>query len=351
MRHRWFFAMFFIALVGCQQPNPCRDLMRENFELNEYILQQEIHIDEQQREIDRLKTEVAAVETFEEGADQIEPPAVEFGDDPPPAFPRPGDPGNPLDDEVPPAPFNPNSGPTAEPIGVPQSGALNELELILPGIESRPGLPIDSATDIESISIDARRTRALNLDGEPGDDGLVVVFEPRDAKDQPLAALGPVTIVAVDPSLPDHLARVARWDYAEEEVRELLVQTRQGPKLVCQLLWPSVPPASSRLQLYVRMKTPEGNVQADVPLLADFAGIERDGQRFATSPQVEDAASPHSASGEGSTSSAPQEHRPLRRVSLRDEEEPLPQTAEPEPVRTSQRTPPRTPPPWSPVRN
>ncbi|MDA7977388.1 MAG: hypothetical protein MPJ50_01305 [Pirellulales bacterium] len=373
MQHRWMIAVCLVALVGCRNANPCRDLMRENFELNEWILQQEIRIDEQDREIQRLKALTDAEQDFEEQVEGLEPPSVDFGDGgAAPAFPRPGDPGNPLDDEVPPAPFNPNRN--APPSDMPpDGGALNDLELILPGLDVRPGAPVDSIGKVEKIIIDPRRTRALNLDGARGDDGLVVVFEPRDAQDQPLAALGELSIVAVDPSLPEHLARVARWDYQEDEVRDLLVRTRQGPKVVCQLLWPNAPPESSRLQLYVRMKTTDGTSHvADMPLLADFAGVEPDGARFARTPdntvrELESEATTASEHGtslddylrgaydkgqdrpstRNSSTDATTEDRPLRRVAVPGEDPPRPMRHRGEdPIRTTQ----RALPPWSPTR-
>lgn len=347
MQRSCILAVLLIALVGCQQPNPCRDLLRENFELNEWILQQEIHIDEQQRKISNLEAQVAAIDTFEEGASDIEPPSIDFGGDggAAPAFPRPGDPGNPLDDEVPPPPFTPQ-GDGANP-GTAAEGALNELDLILPGLNGRPGMPVDSIGQVESIKIDPRRTRALNLDGVPGDDGLVVVFEPRDAEEEPLAVLADLTIVAVDPSLPDHLARVARWDYEAAEVRDLLVQTRQGPKVVCQLLWPNVPPSSSRLQLYVRMKSDDDReFQADTPLLADFAGVEASGDRFARAETSREDVSDSSVTADVVREVPVPEYNPRRRVTLPDDEAPPAQDRQ-TPVRTSQ----RAAPPWSPTRN
>lgn len=366
--------------------------MRENFELNEYILQQEIHIDEQAREIKRLKSETAAAEKFEEKASGIEPPAIDFGDPGSvPAFPRPGDPGPGADEQVPPPPFNPGGGQQNPPGDA-------ALDFVLPGLEGRPGTPDEAISHIESISLDPRLTRAYNLDAAPGDDGLVVVVEPRDDSDRPTPAIGKLSIVAVDPSLPEHLARVARWDYSTDEVRELFVQTRQGPRIVCQLLWPDVKPKSTRLQLYVRMETSDGEQhQAEMPLLADFAGSDLVGQRFASRNEIsgetfenrmaartaeqatrrtaEDqyandlGSSEHGRSLDsylnGSGTSAdparseaqpernattersatpPGERRPLRRVTAPGEEPPARQQADP--VRTTR----RGLPPWSPIR-
>ena len=46
-------------------------------------------------------------------------------------------------------------------------------------------------------------TGGVNADGLEGDEGIFMVVEPRDEQGKLVPAVGPVSIVAVDPALPE----------------------------------------------------------------------------------------------------------------------------------------------------
>ena len=51
-----------------------------------------------------------------------------------------------------------------------------------------------------------------DFDGQPGDDGLRVVIEPRNATDEFVPEAGALSVVLLDPERQGESARVARWD-------------------------------------------------------------------------------------------------------------------------------------------
>jgi hypothetical protein len=63
--------------------------------------------------------------------------------------------------------------------------------------------------------------------------------------------------VVLDPSRDGQAARVARWDFDLSAAREMLAASG-GRGLKLELPWLATPPASQRLQVYVRYETADG---------------------------------------------------------------------------------------------
>jgi hypothetical protein len=62
----------------------------------------------------------------------------------------------------------------------------------------------------------------------------------------------------MDPALEGAASRVARWDFAEHEVPAHFYNTAFGRGLQFELPWPSKPPQSRELVLFVRFISPDG---------------------------------------------------------------------------------------------
>jgi hypothetical protein len=136
-----------------------------------------------------------------------------------------------------------------------------------PAAPARPeSLPPSSPTDtkITHIFLNPILTGGANLDSTPGDDGLSVVVEPRNAADEYVPRAGAVSIVVLDPSKAGEEARVARWNFDLAATQQKL-QTGAAPRgIKLQLPWPAGAPASERLHLFVRYETADGRlVQTD----------------------------------------------------------------------------------------
>lgn len=111
---------------------------------------------------------------------------------------------------------------------------------------------------VTQISLNRKLTGGHNVDGQPGDDGLMVVIEPLDASGELVEVPGEVSVVVLDPAQEGEAARVARWDFTTEEAAEHIKRTPMGDGLHFDLRWPHGPPANRTLNLYVRFKTLEG---------------------------------------------------------------------------------------------
>jgi len=147
-------------------------------------------------------------------------------------------------------PGTPNSPPSGAPSVGPAGGGASAVN----------GVPT-------KLVINKRLTGGLDRDGHNGDEGVLVVVEPRDAQGQLVKSPGDVSIVVMDPALEGAAQRVARWDFSADEVPSHFQSTPLGAGLRFQLAWPSEPPKNRQLQLFVRYTTPDGaKINADVPI-------------------------------------------------------------------------------------
>jgi hypothetical protein len=138
------------------------------------------------------------------------------------------------------------------------------------------------------LIINKRLTGGLDRDGHNGDEGVLVVVEPRDAQGQLVKGPGDVSIVLMDPALEGSAQRVARWDFSADEVPSHFQSTPLGQGLRFQLAWPAEPPKNRQLQLFVRYTTPEGaKINADVPIdvraPGDPPGADREAKNWSSS--------------------------------------------------------------------
>jgi hypothetical protein len=101
-------------------------------------------------------------------------------------------------------------------------------------------------------------TGGADFDSQPGDDGLCVVVEPRNAGEEYVPEAGPISIVVLDPSRQGDAARVARWDFDLSAARQKLAGSAAATGIKLELPWPAAPPAANRLHLFVRYETADG---------------------------------------------------------------------------------------------
>jgi hypothetical protein len=120
---------------------------------------------------------------------------------------------------------------------------------------------------VTSVFINPFHTTGVELDQQPGDDGIALVFEPRNSAGQYVPAAGEVTIVALDPEAPGDAARVARWELSKNEVGKRLIASRPEQGIKLQLKWPEKRPDHGKLKLFVRYNATDGRTvesQSDV---------------------------------------------------------------------------------------
>ena len=101
-------------------------------------------------------------------------------------------------------------------------------------------------------------TGGTDFDGQPGDDGLRIVVEPRNAGDEYVAEAGAVSVVLLDPERQGDSARIARWDFDQSATRQSLTATSPGRGMKLEVPWPGAAPAATRFKLFVRYEAPDG---------------------------------------------------------------------------------------------
>ncbi len=171
-------------------------------------------------------------------------------------------------------------GGNSNPDGEPGQGGLRPPDIEIPGganSTNGPELAPQTARKIDQrvtrIVLNPLLTGGYNLDNEPGDDGLSIVIEPRNAIGEYVKRAAPVRIALLDPRLKGAEARVAQWEFDQSEAGEKLRTTSMGKGIHLRLPWPNRPPKNSRLKLFVRYVAPDGKqLEADREVYIELNG-------------------------------------------------------------------------------
>ena len=93
-------------------------------------------------------------------------------------------------------------------------------------------------------------------DSASGDQGLLVVVEPRDQAGNIVLAAGQTSVALIDPALSGEQARLARWDFSDAETQRAM-HTGSEPGIHLRLPW-RYAPSHDRLKVFVRFTTRDG---------------------------------------------------------------------------------------------
>ena len=199
---------------------------------------------------------------------------------------------------VSPAPLD-SDGPVLEkgPGGVSsRSGRINLASL-------SSGLPLTPAGDsrqVASITLNRTLTGSILGDDRSGDEGLLVVIEPRDSSGHTIDAPAEISVVVVDPALPEETCRVARWDFTAAETAAMFRRSGSSKAIHLMTAWPGDPPIHRKLRLFVRYVTADGRkLPAQQPLEVVMPGDQSSRDMTAGPP------SPGAKRGEASDSQRP----------------------------------------------
>ncbi|HTU25201.1 MAG TPA: hypothetical protein VMF30_07380 [Pirellulales bacterium] len=155
-------------------------------------------------------------------------------------------------------------GSRATPSGPQDAPALPTVEPgeeFIPPSENPSGANRPEPNDrrIARIVLNKQLTGGVNHQGKGADEGILVVFEPRNARGEMVAEPGDVSIALVDPERTGPQARIARWDFAAKEAFEQFHRSgKLGRGFEFELPWPDAVPQNKKLDLFVRYVTPDG---------------------------------------------------------------------------------------------
>ncbi len=286
---KWSAALVLVVCLGGCRNQARYELLERDLRLHEdeiYHLEDELaamqsRLDSARHENAALRRELSERQggsgTSSGGRSELEPaelPSVELGGDaidggtlgeqaPPYSGPPVIDPLPPEDDSYPGQPqpaFPPGDEP---PEFVPPGGEVNPTSASAAlGLDRLLGQrPPEAIQDyfVKQITLHKLLTGGYNTDGRLGDEGLLVVVEPRNAAGQVLNVAGDLSLVLLDPALSGDAARVARWDFTADELAEQFRSNVFGAGVRLELPWPGSPPTHGQLQLFARWTTPEGD--------------------------------------------------------------------------------------------
>lgn len=192
------------------------------------------------------------------GAEELSPPRIESNpsiDVPSIDIPSGGTP------MPPPASRSELQRPSAEPV----------LATLPAEAAAIPAQPTD--TKVTHLFLNPLLTGGADFDGQPGDEGLSVVLEPRNSQDEYVSQAGAISVVVLDPTRQGDAARVARWDFDQSAVRQMLAASSPARGLKLELPWPAAPPANSHLKVFIRYETADGRrLQSDREIHLASAG-------------------------------------------------------------------------------
>lgn len=231
----------------------------EIYHLEDELSSTQARLDAARRENAALRRELAEqgeTGSSGSGAGSFEPsgpPAVDLGTESP--GPSPLEPQAPPYDGPPVIdPLPPEDAGGEPPPFVPPGGASS---LDLDRLFQREPEEI-SDYQVRQVTLNQLLTGGHNTDGRLGDEGLLVVLEPRNEAGQVLNVPGDLSLVLLDPAQRGEAARVARWDYSADEVADRFATNVFGPGVRLELPWPGPPPGSSDLRLFARFTTADG---------------------------------------------------------------------------------------------
>lgn len=121
-----------------------------------------------------------------------------------------------------------------------------------------PTNAVARSEEVMTITLHEQVTAGYNDDGQPGDDGIHVVVEPRGADNQIIPAAAKISAVLMDPLLPGNSARIGRWDFTAEQAGASYAKSDESDGLHLELPWYQSVPEHSELLLFVRYHTADG---------------------------------------------------------------------------------------------
>lgn len=243
------FALLCAAMAGCRS-DPSVSLLEAEMRWLEdqyYVLEEQYHQKCNELESCRYANQAQTPTNADASADASQgerPPSsrrTQDGDTPPVEPPRiEGIPG----------------------VGMGADGAFENLPDLQPP-DSGPGVrpssyhvPADAR--VTNIALNRQLTGGYDRDGLPGDDGVMVVIEPRNSSGQFVPQAGAVYVKLTDPQAPATDRPLAQWQLTAEQAARKIRRSLLGRGVHLELAWPARPPRRKELELSVIYATADG---------------------------------------------------------------------------------------------
>ncbi len=110
---------------------------------------------------------------------------------------------------------------------------------------------------IDHLAINSWLTGGRNTDGQPGDDELVVMIQPRDRDNEPVKLPGTLQLQLTDPAAPKGSRQIGAWTFTPKQCRTHWLGSMLSRGFLFKLPWQS-PPTRNRLLIHSRFDTTDG---------------------------------------------------------------------------------------------
>lgn len=111
---------------------------------------------------------------------------------------------------------------------------------------------------LHQIHLNKLLSGGLDADGQPGDEGVLAVLEPRSAEGKLVREPGQVSLMIRDATRKGPRAQLARWDFEPDELHNYWRKSPLAEGYVFELPWPANVPQGGQLQLWARLTTDSG---------------------------------------------------------------------------------------------
>ncbi|MFK7766248.1 MAG: hypothetical protein AB8B55_03315 [Mariniblastus sp.] len=159
-----------------------------------------------------------------------------------------------------------------------QADSMDDIDSMLPDLEdidsgesvalSGPGQGIGYErsepdamwqAEITEVVINRNASRGHDVDGRPGDEGIDLLIQPRDAEGNIELVGGELTVSVLDPTEAPDRQRVGLWKFLPQETELFFANDEIGNEgILLHLPWEQSTPVNERLMVHVRFVTPDG---------------------------------------------------------------------------------------------
>ena len=122
-------------------------------------------------------------------------------------------------------------------------------------------IKIETASAITEVLINKSVSQGKNTDGQPGDDGVEILIQPKTADGAVVDEAGNLTISLIDPAADQGERQIGQWSFLKEEAMLFFAEDEFDNRgILLQLKWDRKIPANKRLTVYVRFETSDNRI-------------------------------------------------------------------------------------------
>jgi hypothetical protein len=132
---------------------------------------------------------------------------------------------------------------------------------------AQSNLAIDRRREDSPLPLDQRLTEisfvrpfsiALDLDGQPGDDAVRLVLQPRNAAGEFIPHPAELVVSIINPELEDESARLGMWKFTPQQVEQAIRKQGNAKGIHIDLQLEGNVPAGKKVLVFVRYQTADG---------------------------------------------------------------------------------------------